>query len=486
MLRWSRSVRWLGVATIAVALVVLAQQLAGNASVPLRDQQLVLDTRVTNAPHALTLNAAIAVARGSTGPSVLLGARSVPVTADGGVGRDGTSRSWLVDLRLPTEEREVTVSDGQVSRVIASPLGDRPGIGDGIDSDVAARSAMSSIALDGGNPKSPGIQFGLQRENGADAIVVLGSAGGRNSRIVVDRGIGAVRSRQQYAPSGLGGIIVSRDAGQTWSASDLHGMVFGISTDGDRVYAVREALGGLTLLSSRDGASWTSTADLPSEIGSHVFSLLVRGSSMWLGANSGLWTSSTGGTSWDHDARLSGPVQYLGTTASDVVAVVTAGPMAGAHSLRGGGRQPLGNASRLSYTDAGRVALIAGNSAQLIGTSATSVQLPSSTTNVVELGSSVLAVTPAGVSWTSDAGASWHLSLPVPTGILGVVDANTAIAGGFRTGIFRTTDSGKTWTTVLRSPDQILDGSNEVYSVRALNSRTVIAVIGGTYTWQEF
>jgi photosystem II stability/assembly factor-like uncharacterized protein len=112
--------------------------------------------------------------------------------------------------------------------------------------------------------------------------------------------------------------------------------------------------------------------------------------------------------------------------------------------------------------------------------------VPAGTLRVADLASTQLASSPRGVSWSDDGGAHWHLSLPVSISAVAALGANSAVAGGFGSGMFKTTDGGRTWSTVLRNVSDVIPGSNEVYSIRVLSSGAVIAVNGGTLTWQGF
>jgi len=60
----------------------------------------------------------------------------------------------------------------------------------------------------------------------------------------------------------------------------------------------------------------------------------------------------------------------------------------------------------------------------------------------------------------------------------------TIVAGGFRTGIYISRDFGKTWKLTLEDPSSLVPGNNEIWSIKFLSEKSVIAINGGELTWE--
>ena len=479
-------------AALGLITLLVTEAPGATRNQPPDEAKILFEQPVTASAQAIVLNGAIQLARGAVGKGELAGAQSVAIASNASTGRDGTSRGWLVSLIVAGRGREVSIQDGRVARIVDAPARSIAGLPDGIDSDIAASAAATVAGFGPGDAKSPGTQFSFRSVDGRPSVAVLGSHNGRAARIEVDRATGRIWDRRELAPSGLGGVLSSADEGATWSASSLRGMVFAIAAAGGGAFAIREDAGGLSLNRTDDGSTWVPVAALPAQAGTHAFAMIAELGALIVGTSNGLWRSTDGGQTWQKDPGLDGPVQYLaplGATGG-VAADVTTGPQSGVYSSGNAGAWTrAGAAERLNPLSGGRVALLGGTPATatiLDASTITSMPVPPGTLRIADLGDSMLAVSQAGVSWSTDQGAHWHLGLAVSVAAVEALGRNRAVAGGFGSGMFTTVDGGRTWSTAVRRPSELIAGSNEVYAIRALANGTVIAVNGGTLTWQGF
>jgi len=494
---------WILAAAVPIVIVVLAassvaRTIALQSTVP-QAQTIVSAPQVPQAsaqtPKPLTLNEAIATARTAIGDPVraVVAAESLPRTGE--IGADGRARSWRVTVASLVDGHQMIaeVVDGSVSQITDALTATPVAIPDGIDSDLAIRMALARGQLTPGSGKSLGYRFGLRLDGGGHFVVsVSGTYSAWPARVEIDRISGIPVSRDIFAPSNQGGVAFSQDGGKTWTASPLRGLIFGLVTFNGTAYAIRESPQGLTLWSSSDGAAWREMGSLPLQAGMNGYTILPTASGeIFVGTENGIWRSGDQGRSWLQEPSPSGPAQYLAQTASHRYAAVVAGPEVGLFASQSGSpwsKLPMRAGIRLSALADNLVA--ATDETQTTATILTDgasfeLQTPAHTLRLARSASAWFADSGgSGIYRSGDGGRSWNLVLPAPTASVIATPGGIILAGGFRSGFFASVDDGRTWEATS-SPASLIQGSNEIYGLTVLGN-TVLAVNGGTMTWQPY
>lgn len=435
-------------------------------------------------------------------------------------GQDGRRRAWqaiLLDSTPPGAELWISLVDGSIVEETEQPSAWDlvPLIGRlTLDSPEAlTRTLAAKPDFASADGKGKGVHFALEHSpTGSLAITVRGAHDSLPAIVSVDATTGEVLAAR-FLTFNSGGILYSSDAGQTWNASNLTGiMVNAIAADPlteHQAYAATTQDNQIAVYQTQDGGkTWSLTSSLPPAAGDWPFSLeAIAGPSqttrLFVGTASGLW-SWAGGREWSLVRGLpDGPKQWLAVVQSETAyrlfVSITAGKHRGLYASTdlSSWVKLADSIYRLSESFDQKTVLAtdeqqAHRALLLSIDSETEIEIAEPVLHAAGdfkgAAPMILHSPPSGVGRSFRQAEKWTLSAPVAS-LAAAPDfptSHVAIAGGFRTGIYRTTDAGQTWYQVLADPSSVLQGNDEIVGVTFLSPTTVIAVNGGEQIWQDF
>lgn len=433
-------------------------------------------------------------------------------------GQSGQRRAWQAVILSGSgakTERVITLVDGLIQDDIQQSTGSEERLAleqPQIDSPEALQRALKfrpAFAPEEG--KGQGFHFMLGRSSDTPVVTVRGSRGNLPAIIRMDASNGTLHEAKAMGFE-AGGILYSRDAGQTWHASDLTDkMIMAVIPDPTtpgQVYAVGTQNQQIIVYRTQNGGkNWAYFGSLPKSAGDWPFDLEATMDSsgkvhLLVGTWSGVW-SSMDGKQWISLSGLpEGPKQWLAVAHSPqggrLFVSVTAGEKPGVYASEdfSNWSQLTPEPLRLSKSFDAQTVLATNEqstaSAWLLSSKGeTQIELEEPILRAAgDFDSDIFAVqsTQQGTGYCSDREKTWTLSVPVASlaASTSFSEDRVIVAGGFRTGIYRSSDAGQTWDTVLSNPAQVVPGSNEIYDLAFLSGETVIAVNGSTLTWEDF
>lgn len=491
---------WLA-AAVGVAILGVA---AGGAVALNREPQgagVVLVTPVPETLRELTLREAWQLAESSAsgwdGRWTITALYSTDVddapTPD--TGASGRRRTWQAELvndagatrwlRM-TNGVAVDAIDPGYSSTSMDPGLSRP---PAIDSpDLLALALRERPALRPGTDKARGYHFAYAPDplTGRWLASVSGEATGAPARLLIDPDANAVVRAERLAIRG-GGLLVSRDAGESWAESRLSGVVTAIAADSaaleqaPRVFAAAWSGDSLGLWATGDaGQSWARVAVLPGRAGPSARAMVAGpwdgADSVLLATNDGVWVYRIPDGSL-HVIETGGPVLDLLLDADGTLHAIfmkQADPESARHyrwDTAGSGWQLVNQQRETRFADApGAVAFEDGAAGQTILASGASGQY-------------TLRVTTRGIESKAGAGADWELTQP--GGVIGLAvdpdfdDCGVALAVLYPGTVVRTADHGQTWREVTAVPGR---GAQVTFGGRTL----AFISVPGSAQWEGF
>lgn len=495
-----RKRNWL-VAALGAAILVMA---AGGAVALTREPQSdrgILATPMPETSRELSLleawHLAEATASGWDGPWSITALFSTDVddapTPDAGA--SGRRRTWQADLVNDAgATRWLRMADGVAVDAIdpgysAMAVDGGPSRPPAIDSpDLLALALRERPALRPGADKAHGYHFayGPDPATGRWLASVSGEAIGVPARVLIDPDAKAVVRAERLAMRG-GGLLVSRDAGESWAESPLPGVVTAIAADSAAleetppVFAASWSGDSLGLWATSDaGQSWARVAVLPGRAGPSARAMAAGpwdgADSVLLATNDGVWVYRIP----DGSLRVietGGPVLDLLLNADEMLHAILMKP-ADPESARhyrwdsAGSRWELVDPRRVTrFADTpGAVAFEEVGAGQTILASGASGQY-------------TLRVTPRGIERAGGAGADWELTQL--GGVLGLAVApdfdasGVALAALYTGAVVLTTDHGQTWRQVTEVPGR---GAPVTFVGRTL----AFISVPGSAQWEGF
>lgn len=491
---------WL-VAAVGAAILVLA---AGGAVALTREPQsarVILATPVPETSRELTLleawQLAEATASGWDGHWSITALLSTDVndapTPD--TGTSGRRRTWQADLVNDAgATRWLRMTNGVAVDAIdpgyaAMAVDGGPSRPPAIDSpDLLALALREHPAFRPGADKAHGYHFAYAPDplTGRWLASVSGEAIGAPARVLIDPDAKAVVRAERLAMRG-GGLLVSRDAGESWAESRLSGVVTAIAADAaavqvtPRVFAAAWSGDSLGLWATSDaGQSWARVAILPGPAGPSARAMVAGpwdgADSVLLATNDGVWVYRIPDGSLGV-IETGGPVLDLLLDADGTLHAILmkqADPESARHYRwdTAGSRWELVGPQRVTrFADIpGAVAFEEVGAGQTILASGASGQY-------------TLRVTPRGIELAGSAGADWELTQP--GGVLGLAVApdfdvsGVALAALYTGAVVLTADHGQTWHQVTEVPGR---GAQVTFVGRTL----AFISVPGSAQWEGF
>jgi hypothetical protein len=227
----------------------------------------------------------------------------------------------------------------------------------------------------------------------------------------------AVSGSNIFAGTVSGGVYVSTNNGTTWTAANS-GLpsrdILSLAASGSNIFA--GARGGGVFVSTDNGASWVGT----SVTGLSVAAFAIIGSSIFAGAETGVYLSTNSGTTWTavNSSPANKRVNALAMSGSNVFA-----------GTDGGVSLSTNNGATWSAVNSG----IVGTSVRSFGTS----------------GSTIFACAEGtGGFLSSDNGASWtSLNISAPN-VYAFATSGANVFAGTDGGVFLSTNNGVSWSAV--------------------------------------
>ncbi len=491
---------WL-VAAVGAAILVLA---AGGAVALTREPQsarVVLATPVPETSRELSLLEAWRLATESAaawdGSWSIVALYSTDVNDAPGPdsGSSGRRRTWQAELvneagatrwlRMTNGVAVDAIDPGYSSTAVDGGLSRPPAI----DSpDLLALALRERPGLRPGTDKARGYHFAYAPDpvTGRWLASVSGEATGAPARVLIDPEAKAVVRAERLALRG-GGLLVSRDAGESWAASRLSGVVTAIAADAaameqtPRVFAAAWSGDSLGLWATRDaGQSWARVAILPERAGPSARAMVAGpwdgADSVLLATNAGVWVYRIPDGSL-HVIETGGPVLDLRQDADGMLHAIfmkQADPESARHYRwdAAGSRWELVDPQRVTrFADIpGAVAFEEVGAGQTILASGASGQY-------------TLRVTLRGIESMGGVAADWQLTQP--GGVLGLAvapdfdDSGMALAVLYPGTVVRTADHGQTWSQVTEVPGR---GAGVFFA----GSELAFITIPGSAQWEEF
>lgn len=491
---------WL-VAAVGAAILVLA---AGGAVALTREPQsarVILATPVPETSRELTLleawQLAEATASGWDGHWSITALLSTDVndapTPD--TGTSGRRRTWQADLVNDAgATRWLRMTNGVAVDAIdpgyaAMAVDGGPSRPPAIDSpDLLALALREHPALRPGADKAHGYHFAYAPDplTGRWLASVSGEAIGAPARVLIDPDAKAVVRAERLAMRG-GGLLVSRDAGESWAESRLSGVVTAIAADAaavqvtPRVFAAAWSGDSLGLWATSDaGQSWARVAILPGPAGPSARAMVAGpwdgADSVLLATNDGVWVYRIPDGSLGV-IETGGPVLDLAVDGNGSLHAILmqAGDPDSARHYRwdaSGSRWELMAQQRVTgFADGSQVAAFAetGDGQTILAESAS--------------GQFALRTTARGIESRVGAQERWELRQPggvTSLAIAGDFDASgLALAVLYPGAVVRTADYGASWQRVTEVPGRFAE---VFFAGRDL----AFVTIPGSATWEGF
>lgn len=414
-------------------------------------------------------------------------------------GEDGRRRTWQVEATNPDGElRWVRITSGAAVDAVEPGYGAREAGLAGlerplIDSpEAVAIARQERAALTGGHDKARGIHiaYAADRGTGRPLFSVSGSVSDQVARLLIDPSTKRLVRAERLLVQG-GGLAVSRDAGLTWNASPLSGVISAVASDPmdtrafPLTFAVAWSGENLGLWRTVDGGlSWSRAAVFPAEAGRVAHALVVGafggGDAALIATNSGVWVYNVA------EARLelltgSGPaldLGFAGDGTAHAILMQAGKPETARHYTRSGGV----SGDWQAVTDA-LVTRLAKVGSAIVAFNPDATDAP----RWLGFGSSGqkgLRATQFGIESTGDAGASWRpVREGVPSRLVVAPDfdeSGVALAAQFPDLIVRTADAGETWKTVTTMPSR--HGGRVFFT----SANLAFIASAGSALWQEF
>ncbi|MFZ6026215.1 MAG: WD40/YVTN/BNR-like repeat-containing protein [Chloroflexota bacterium] len=444
-------------------------------------------------------------------------------------GADGHRRAWMAMLANDTTLLRMTVWDGEVIDQSTSPLdmalpvAEKPAI-DSFAIYAAAKEKYPSLEPNGNHGRGFHFGIGVDEQGQTVLSVIGGKAGGTLTNdmiIMANPSSGELVRALVRTFDKAGGILFSDDGGITWHSSNLSGvMTMAIAKDlyhPNQAYAVVSDGVRITLYSSTNGGkTWSNVGQLPPDAGNWVASMeIVPGigstpftadqaqkESFVVTTRHGAWVSSDC-KDWSQIAGLpAGPIQWTamrnGQQNYQVFVSVIDGPekdkglYASSNLVDWEKVQDKGYYRLSESYDKTQVMAIEQNSDRALlftrqGSEA--IVLPSEANDAAGDFSrpehTVLRTSSAVGNLSLNASNELStMDIAVIAAAPDFLESGLVIAGGFRSGIYRSEDFGKSWKVVLANPSSIVPGNNEIWSVVFLSENSLIAVNGGSLTWE--
>jgi photosystem II stability/assembly factor-like uncharacterized protein len=297
-------------------------------------------------------------------------------------------------------------------------------------------------------------------------------------------------------------VVYSEDGGATWHASSLTGVTNAIAadpSDSSVAYAVQPDAGaGIQIMNTVDGGvTWNEMAHMPSDAGSWPYDMTTCSTldgelRLFVGTQTGLWTSDDDGATWARiDSLPAVPAFRVATATSGAttvvfVSLVASPPNAVLYSstdLTHWKKEADGVDSLSESTDGSQVFALdelQPDQALVLGVESRQyIALPHGLSGeaaspilrmVGNLTDSSIVGQSGGDIWLSpDGGATWRIvSQGSFASLAASADGSTFLAGGFRTAMSRSVDGGQTWSTLAGSPVT-------VSAIRFLSANRVVA-----------
>jgi photosystem II stability/assembly factor-like uncharacterized protein len=435
-------------------------------------------------------------------------------------GDDGKRRVWQATIRspeYPDSEFVVTIRDGLIIDVIEQGIGFEylALLEPELDSPDAFKIAISykrNFSPDHG--KSVGFNYGLEyAQDGKAIITIRGIVENVPAIISIDANNGEMISAKQLSFEG-GGILFSKDKGQTWRASDLIGtMIIKIVADpimAEHAYAVGTDGYKITIYQTVNGGeSWSIFNELPNSAGYWPYDLAMARDPLgqimlFVSTESDIWISKDSKT-WETVLGLpEGPKQWLEVAYTDsneyrLFASITYGDHQGLYGTDNLSQWDHINDLPLRLSPSYDRKWVLATNDQNIGKAILLSKTDELTFDQFEPilraagdfnGKFVTQSPVRGISMRNSAEIIEEKSLLIPIASIAAAPdfslSNILLAGGFRTGIFVSRDGGRSWEVIVNDPSQIVSGNNEIYCIKFLSSTTIVAVNGGFLTWKEF
>ncbi len=256
----------------------------------------------------------------------------------------------------------------------------------------------------------------------------------------------------------LGAIARTSDNGKTWNRTALPNAAAAPTALAYGNNALIVGWSGAGLFRSTDnGVTFTTVA---ATIGlTDTRSLLANGASMYAGTATGFYRSTDSGATWAKLFSSTGPIISLSLTGTTLYAGVAA---PAATSSGGGLLRSVDN-----------------------GTNWTSVALPQAVTNVVQVGTTLLASvipnqnSPAGAFRSVDNGATWQAAdSGLPTNFnFKLLPVGASVYAATGAGVFVTNNAGQSWTAFN-------EGLRNLFvPTLVLNGNILFAATGGSGVW---
>jgi hypothetical protein len=416
-------------------------------------------------------------------------------------GVDGRRRTWQAEAIGPKGElRWLRITSGTAVDVIepgptAAANGLRPVPRPAIDSDRAVTLALADREdLEGSEEKAIGLHiwFGADLLTGRDLLTVSGAVNGQRARLTIDPASETVLKRERLNLTG-GGLLVSRDAGASWTHSSLSGVVRAVGSDkasgrdSPSVYAAAWSGDSLGLWrSTDDGRSWMRLAVLPPTAGEIAYDLAVAAVAdalrVYVATPGGLWQYDI------HTAKLAaedtpGLVFALGSDENGQLHALIMTPKQ-PDTARHFVRSTLGPQSWSLVSDERTDRLTRGARIEAFATDSVS------TRDVLDVaisasGTTQIKATSVGLEQSRNAGTSWRRVMdghPARVALSPGFDADgVAIVTAFPDIVFRSSDFGDTWRAV-----KVLSQSRNAGLPFFLSPSLVFISLEGGLTWQEF
>lgn len=443
-------------------------------------------------------------------------------------GGDGRRRAWLATLLSPVRSKliRLTIWDSEIVDKTESPVDlqlaavEKPLL----DSPAALIAAITRYKFTPNGNHGIGYHFAVGvNEEGQHVLSVAGGkqADSLINDVVVMFDISASVPFKALMRSfaNAGGVLVSQDAGLSWQPSTLVGqMVTAIADDPNQSgwgYAASAGIRNISIYKTIDnGNHWSAVSTLPIEAGIWATSILpipelgaAKGqknpTKLFVTTRTGAWYSTDQGN-WSHIQTLPNvPIQWTSQINSPkgyrLFASIIDGPQENLglydssdvlhwRKLQAGGIYRLSR----SYDSQQVIAIEQQSSQSFRYTFDTdeNIILPNTTLNVVgdfeKLDELTLRLPSAvGVMRKVRAGSVDSIDMSTIVTSPYTWNRGIVIGGGFRNGIFRSDTRGQSWSQVLLDPSAIIPGNNEIYAVVFLSENAVIAINGGSLTWEE-